>query len=128
MHETLLRDLYNVLQHVFDPKPLNPKPILLILNQYIYSNPLFNETEPDLTRIIADLELGIRVFPFLFKADIRTAQLKYMRSDASNSSTNPRWISSMFMILLTNSSTISKEYISDSKILFSGIHLPSPNN
>ena len=61
MHETLLRDLYNILQRVFDPKPLNPKPILLILDQYIYSNPVFKETEPDLTNYIADLELGIKV-------------------------------------------------------------------
>jgi len=61
MHETLLRELYNVLQRVFDPKPLNPKPILLILDQYIYSNPLFSETEPDLTNYIADLARGIKV-------------------------------------------------------------------
>ena len=61
MHETLLRDLYNLLQRVFDPKPLNPKLILLILNEYIYSNPIFKETEPDLTSYIADLKLGIKV-------------------------------------------------------------------
>ena len=61
VHETLLRDLYNILQCVFDPKPLNPKPILLILNQYIYSNPLFAETEPDLTKYISDLEIGLKV-------------------------------------------------------------------
>jgi len=62
MHESLLRDLYNILQRVFDPKPLNPKPILLILNQYIYSNPLFTET--DLTNYISELKLGITVrFP-----------------------------------------------------------------
>jgi hypothetical protein len=61
MHETLLRDLYNILQRVFDPKPLNPKPILVILDQYIYSNPMFKETEPDLTNYIAELELGIKV-------------------------------------------------------------------
>jgi hypothetical protein len=61
MHETLFRDLYDILQRVFDPKPLNPKPILLILDQYIYRNPLFNETNPDLTKYIADLKLGIRV-------------------------------------------------------------------
>ena len=61
MHETLLRDLYNVLQRVFDPKPQNPKLILLILDQYIYSNPIFKESEPDLTNYIATLELGIKV-------------------------------------------------------------------
>ena len=64
VHETLLRDLYNILQRVFDPKPLNPKPILVILNQYIYNNPIFKETEPDLTSYITDLELGINVISF----------------------------------------------------------------
>ena len=59
MHESLLRDLYNILQRVFDPKPLNPKPILIILNQHIYSNPLFTET--DLTNYISELKLGITV-------------------------------------------------------------------
>jgi hypothetical protein len=61
MHESLLRDLYNILQRVFDPKPLNPKPILIILNQYIYNNPLFNQTEPDLTTYISELKIGISV-------------------------------------------------------------------
>jgi len=61
MHKTLLRDLYNLLQRVFDPKPLNPKSILIILNEYIYSNPIFKETESDLTSYIADLKLGIKV-------------------------------------------------------------------
>ena len=64
MHETLLRDLYNILQRVFDPKPLNPKPILLILDEYIYSNPIFKETEPDLTNYITELERGIKVNSF----------------------------------------------------------------
>jgi hypothetical protein len=66
MHETLLRDLYNILQRVFDPKPLNPKPILIILDQYVYGNPLFNETEKDLTNYISDLEIGIKVSPPIF--------------------------------------------------------------
>ena len=61
IHETLLRDLYNILQCVFDPKPMNPKPILVILDQYIYSNPIFAETNPDLTKEISDLEIGLKV-------------------------------------------------------------------
>ena len=61
VHETLLRDLYDLLQRVFDPKPMNPKPIIIILNQYIYSNPLFDESKPDLTNYIVDLEIGIKV-------------------------------------------------------------------
>ena len=67
IHETLLRDLYNILQCVFDPKPLNPKPILVILNQYIYSNPVFAETNPDLTKYISDLEIGLKVITTALK-------------------------------------------------------------
>ena len=85
MHETLLRDLYNILQRVFDPKPLNPKPILLILDQYIYSNPLFSENDPNLTSVIADLELGVRVDLSIHKADIRIAPLKYILNGVSSS-------------------------------------------
>jgi hypothetical protein len=123
MHETLLRDLYNVLQRVFDPKPLNPKPILLILDQYIYSNPLFSESETDLASIIADLELGVRVVLSIFSADIRIAQLKCMPNDENSSWTNRNWISDMFTTLLTHSSIILRDFINDSRILFSGIHL-----
>ena len=65
VHETLLRDLYNILQKVFDAKPLNPKPILVILNQHIYNNPLFNQTERDTTKYVSELDTGIRVFPFV---------------------------------------------------------------
>lgn len=61
IHETLLRDLYNILQCVFDPKPLNPNPILVILDKYIYSNPVFAETNPDLTKYVSDLEIGLKV-------------------------------------------------------------------
>ena len=61
LHETLLRDLYNVLQHAFDPKPLNPAPILIILNRYIYQNELFNKTERDTSNYLSDLEQGIIV-------------------------------------------------------------------
>ena len=56
-----MRELYNVLQKAFDPKPHNPKPILVILDQYIYSNPLFAETEPDLSQYVTALETGLHV-------------------------------------------------------------------
>lgn len=61
---------------MFDPKPLNPKPILLILDQYIYRNPLFSETEPDMRSIIADLDLGVRVIPFFFDANIQNCAIE----------------------------------------------------
>lgn len=93
MHETLLRDLYNILQCVFDPKPLNPKPILLILNQYIYSNPLFAETEPDLTKYISDLEIGLKVLRAGSKVDrYRIAPLRFIMIDGSSFTMNLRWI------------------------------------
>jgi len=69
LHETLLRDLYNLLQRVFDPKPLNPQPILIILNRYIYQNDLFNETGKDTTKYLSDLELGIMVEIMAFSAN-----------------------------------------------------------
>ena len=123
MHETLLRDLYNVLQRVFDPKPLNPKPILLILDQYIYSNPLFSETEPDMRSIIADLDLGVRVIPSFFDANIRIVRLKCILNDENSSWNYQISISIMFTTLLTHSSTTSKDFTRDSRILSSGTNL-----
>jgi hypothetical protein len=116
MNETLLRDLYDILQRVFDPKPMNPKPILLILDQYIYSNPLFNETNPDLTNYIAELELGITVSFFLPSSDFRIAPKKYIRIDGKTFSTNHLWILFTSMILLTASSPILKGFINGLKI------------
>ena len=92
MHETLLRDLYNILQCVFDPKPMNPKPILLILNQYIYSNPLFAETKPDLTKYISDLEIGLKVPTPYSKLIFRIVHLRYIMTDGSNFTMNHHWI------------------------------------
>jgi hypothetical protein len=93
LHETLLRDLYNVLQQAFDPKPLNPQPILVILNRYVYQNELFNETERDTTKYLSDLEQGIMVIDSLLKLIMRIEHEKFIRSVDESSLLNQDWIS-----------------------------------
>jgi hypothetical protein len=66
LHESLLRELYNILQKVYEQKPLNPKVVLDALDQYIYNNPLFQENGHDLTGDIEDLERGLKVFIYFY--------------------------------------------------------------
>jgi hypothetical protein len=61
INRTLLRDLYSILQTVFDAKPLAPKPVLSLLNEHIYGHPFFNRTEQDTEICARELDTGIRV-------------------------------------------------------------------
>ncbi|KAA8576638.1 hypothetical protein EYC84_006727 [Monilinia fructicola] len=46
LHDALLRDLYDLLQHCYEAKPPSPGPVLLILETHIKSDPLFSTTSP----------------------------------------------------------------------------------
>ncbi|OLL25875.1 hypothetical protein NEOLI_001392 [Neolecta irregularis DAH-3] len=60
LNESLLRSLYDVLQHCFEEKPPPAGPILGILQEFIHPNPLFQESAPDLTGYCEQLKEGIQ--------------------------------------------------------------------
>lgn len=48
LHVALLRDLYDVLQHCYEPKPPSVGPIVYVLEHHIYDDPSFSKTPEDL--------------------------------------------------------------------------------
>ena len=48
LHVALLRDLYDVLQHCYEPKPPSVGPIVYVLENHIYDDPGFSKTQEDL--------------------------------------------------------------------------------
>jgi len=58
IHDNLLRDLYDLLQHAFDPKAKPIGRVMYILNQHIYEDPLF--TSGNLESYIEQLKEGLR--------------------------------------------------------------------
>ncbi|EHL03390.1 hypothetical protein M7I_0612 [Glarea lozoyensis 74030] len=60
LYDGLLRDLYNVLQHVYDKKPESPGMILAFLDLHIYNDPSFYEEEADADSYRAQLTEGLR--------------------------------------------------------------------
>ena len=47
LHVALLRDLYDVLQHCYEPKPPSVGPIVYVLENHIYDDPGFSKTQED---------------------------------------------------------------------------------
>jgi len=60
LHEALLRDLYDLLQHCYDTKPPSPGPVLLILENHINSDPSFSTSEEELEIFQGQLIEGLR--------------------------------------------------------------------
>ncbi|CAG8974156.1 hypothetical protein HYALB_00002795 [Hymenoscyphus albidus] len=60
LHDGLLRDLYDVLQHCYDPKPPSPGPIMVILDNHIYNDPSFFQGEEEAESYRVQLEEGLR--------------------------------------------------------------------
>ncbi|PWW75671.1 hypothetical protein C7212DRAFT_282163 [Tuber magnatum] len=58
IHDSLLRDLYDLLQHAFDPRAKPVGRVMYILNQHIYEDPLFTST--GLESYIEQLKEGLR--------------------------------------------------------------------
>ncbi|KAI9682183.1 MAG: hypothetical protein M1817_000237 [Caeruleum heppii] len=60
VHEALLRDLYDVLQHCYEPKPPSIGPIMYIIENHIYGDPLFEQSDDERKRFSKQLSDGLR--------------------------------------------------------------------
>jgi MUN domain len=60
LHDTLLRDLYDLLQHCFETKPPSVGPVMLILENHIHSNSSFSKSPEQLQEYTQELERGLR--------------------------------------------------------------------
>ncbi|PMD51944.1 uncharacterized protein K444DRAFT_647892 [Hyaloscypha bicolor E] len=60
LHDGLLRDLYDLLQHCYDSKPPSPGSVLLVLESHIHSDPSFSMGPNELDAYKLQLEDGLR--------------------------------------------------------------------
>ncbi|CZR50874.1 probable C2 domain protein [Phialocephala subalpina] len=60
LHEGLLRDLYDLLQHCYDQKPPSPGPVLMVLETHIQSDPSFSVSPGELETYQAQLAEGLQ--------------------------------------------------------------------
>lgn len=60
LHDGLLRDLYDLLQHCYDTKPPSPGPVLTILESHIYSDPSFSQDDAQVESYKNQLAEGLR--------------------------------------------------------------------
>jgi hypothetical protein len=60
LHDGLLRDLYDLLQYCYEAKPPSPGPVLMILENHIYSDPSFLKSESQLEAFVEQLAEGLR--------------------------------------------------------------------
>ncbi|KAG0650637.1 Glucose-insensitive transcription 1 [Hyphodiscus hymeniophilus] len=60
LHDGLLRDLYDLLQHCFESKPPSPGPVLMVLENHIYNDPSFSKSESQLELYVEQLAEGLR--------------------------------------------------------------------
>jgi hypothetical protein len=60
LHDGLLRDLYDLLQHCYDSKPPSPGPVLLVLESHIHNDPSFSIGPGELDAYKIQLEDGLR--------------------------------------------------------------------
>jgi hypothetical protein len=60
IHDTLLRDLYEALQHCYQPKPPSIGPVMYMLENHIYNNPLFSKSPEELDRYMIQLREGLK--------------------------------------------------------------------
>ncbi|KAH8150036.1 uncharacterized protein LAJ45_05722 [Morchella importuna] len=59
VHDTLLRELYDILQHAFDAKARPVASVMWILDQHIYDDPLF--TPGDMDSYVDQLKEGLKI-------------------------------------------------------------------
>lgn len=60
IHDALLRDLYDLLQHCYDSKPPSPGPVLLILENHIHADTSFSQGPGELEAYKGELAEGLR--------------------------------------------------------------------
>ena len=60
LHVALLRDLYDMLQHCYEPKPPSVGPIVYVLEHHIYNDPSFSKTQDDVDGYREQLYEGLQ--------------------------------------------------------------------
>ncbi|KAI9835444.1 MAG: hypothetical protein M1819_002362 [Sarea resinae] len=60
LHDSLLREAYDILQHCYEPKPPSVGSVMYILNNHIYVDALFQKSDEDLERFANQLQDGLR--------------------------------------------------------------------
>lgn len=60
LHDALLRDLYDLLQHCYESKPPSVGPIMLVLENHFYNDPLFSTNSEQLREYSEELERGLQ--------------------------------------------------------------------
>ncbi|KAF1944615.1 hypothetical protein EJ02DRAFT_83890 [Clathrospora elynae] len=60
LHECLLRELFELMMHVYETKPPPLGPVMYILESHIYDDPTFPGTEEDMDRFTEQLRQGLR--------------------------------------------------------------------
>jgi hypothetical protein len=60
LHDGLLRDLYDLLQHCYESKPPSPGPLMHVLENHIYSDPSFSKSSSELETYMEQLAGGLR--------------------------------------------------------------------
>jgi hypothetical protein len=61
LHDGLLRDLYEKLQHCYDSKPPSPGSVLMVLETHIHNDPAFSIAPGDLDSFKNELADGLRL-------------------------------------------------------------------
>lgn len=60
LHDALLRDLYDLMQHCYEQKPPSIGPTLIVLESHIHDDPSFTKTSDDLKAFSSQLYEGLR--------------------------------------------------------------------
>ena len=60
IHDALLRELFELLQHCYEPKPPSVGPAMYILETHVYDDPLFAKTPEDLDEFTVVLHDALR--------------------------------------------------------------------
>lgn len=60
LHEALLRELFELMMHVFDAKPPPLGPVMYILENHIYDDPTFPGTEEEMDRFTEQLQISLK--------------------------------------------------------------------
>ncbi|KAI9771144.1 MAG: hypothetical protein M1840_002495 [Geoglossum simile] len=60
IHDTLLRDLYEALQHCYEPKPPSIGPVMYILENHIDNDPQFSKSPDELDKYSIQLGEGLK--------------------------------------------------------------------
>lgn len=60
LHDTLLRDLYDLMQHCYEQKPPSIGPTLIVIESHLYEDPSFTKTADNLNVFSSQLYEGLR--------------------------------------------------------------------